>query len=110
MTRSTRLTLILLIVGMFVLSAFADRASAGAAQEGKVVSDFSLLVGAGDFYTLPIYAMMRDYATRYNLRLRRADITGGGLGAQMFAGGTGDILVIGFQGAIRLAETQTVDV
>ncbi|MBI3015104.1 MAG: ABC transporter substrate-binding protein [Candidatus Tectomicrobia bacterium] len=32
------------------------------------------------------------------------------MAAQMFAGGTGDIVVIGFQGVIRLAETQTVDV
>ncbi|HYM70742.1 MAG TPA: ABC transporter substrate-binding protein [bacterium] len=74
--------------------------------------NLSVLETTPGFFDLPLYVVMHDgYATANHLILTLAQFqTGGGTTSQVFAGGTGDIMMGGMDLPVRLAQTKTLDV
>ena len=74
--------------------------------------NLSVLETTPGFFDLPLWTMMNDgYAKANHLNLTLAQFqTGGGTTSQVFAGGTGDIMMGGMDLPVRLLQTKTVDV
>ncbi len=72
----------------------------------------SVLETTPGFFDLPLWTMMNDgEAAANHLELTLAQFqTGGGTTSQVFAGGTGDLMMGGMDLPVRLMQTKTVDV
>jgi NitT/TauT family transport system substrate-binding protein len=94
-----------------ILAGCASR-STSTAPDASGTSKLTLLESGKSFYDVPFYAMMRHgFAERNHLKLDYAQFnSGGGSTAQIFAGGTGNILAAGIDGVVGIGQQGKLDV
>jgi ABC-type nitrate/sulfonate/bicarbonate transport system substrate-binding protein len=101
---------------LLLLSACASLLPGSAAPAPTTPStdtaSLSLLLSGKSFYDVPLYAMMNDGIAQQNhLNLSFAQFNqGGGSTGQIFAGGTGDILVGGIDTVAAIGQKDKLDV
>jgi NitT/TauT family transport system substrate-binding protein len=86
--------------------------SGSAEPDASGVSELTLLQSGKSFYDVPFAAMMNQgIAERNGLKLDYAQFnSGGGSTAQIFAGGTGDILAAGIDGVVGIGQQGKLDI
>lgn len=96
------------VLASTLVSACSSSSGSGSASSGKL----SVLLSGKSFYDVPLYAMMNDgFAKQNGLKLSLAQFnSGGGSTAQIFAGGTGNVLSGGIDVVAAIGQSKKVDI